>query len=90
MDKKVVRLPMVFIQQLNKFVEIFISIMRTGLIKKTQSGDRKHNLFSVTVHELGHALGVFHSNEKDCVMTRDVFRDRGDLGHLSFGGPTQV
>ena len=34
MDNKVARLLTVFIQELNKFVEIFISILRTRLIKK--------------------------------------------------------
>jgi len=83
MDNKVARLLTVFIQELNKFVQIFISIMRTGLIKNTVY-HRKHNLFSVTVHDLGHALGVIYCNKKYCVMTRDGFRERGALGHLNF------
>ena len=36
--------------------------------EKTKPGDGKYNLFSVAVHELGNALGIFHSNEKDSVM----------------------
>jgi len=36
--------------------------------QKTRSGYGKYNLFSVAFHELGHALGIFHSTEKDSVM----------------------
>ena len=36
--------------------------------EKTKPGDGKYNLFFVAVHELGNALGIFHSNEKDSVM----------------------
>jgi len=36
--------------------------------EKTKAGDGKYNLFSVAVHELGNALGIFHSNEKDSAM----------------------
>lgn len=35
--------------------------------QKTQAGDGKCNLFSSTL-ELGHALGIFQSKEKDSVM----------------------
>jgi len=36
--------------------------------QKTKSGDGKYNLFSVATHELGYALGIFHSKKKDSVM----------------------
>jgi len=36
---------------------------------KTKPGDGKYNIFSVALHELGHNFGIFHSNEKDSVMT---------------------
>ena len=32
--------------------------------QKTKPGDGKYNLFSGATHESGHALGIFHSNEK--------------------------
>jgi len=47
-------------------VETFTLTMSTD--QKTVLGDGKYNFFSVATHELGHALGVFHSNEKDSVM----------------------
>ena len=37
--------------------------------QKTVPGDRKYNLCSAASHELGYALGVYHFNEKDSVMT---------------------
>jgi len=37
--------------------------------KRIKPGNGKYNLFSVATHELGHALGIFHPNEKDSVMT---------------------
>jgi len=36
--------------------------------EKTVSGDGKYNLFSVATHELGHALGLYYSDESDLVM----------------------
>jgi len=37
--------------------------------QKTVSGDGKFNLFSVTVHDIGHCIGLFHNTEdKDSVM----------------------
>jgi len=37
--------------------------------KKTVPGDGKYSLFSVATHDLGHTLGILHSNERDSVMT---------------------
>ena len=36
--------------------------------QKTVSRDGKYNVFSAATHELGHALGIHHSYEKDSVM----------------------
>jgi len=37
--------------------------------QKTVSGDGKFNLFSVTVHEIGHCIGLFHNTkDKNSIM----------------------
>jgi len=33
--------------------------------EETKPGDGKYNFFSVTTHELGHRLGLCHSNQAD-------------------------
>ena len=50
------------------YLKTDVLLLASGHLK-TIPGGGKYNLFSVATHELGHALGLYHSNEKYSVLT---------------------
>jgi hypothetical protein len=68
----------------NTPIEIHIDQDETWYLKiDGNTPEEQVNLFSVLLHEIGHALGISHSNNQDSIMypynDNKIELDRGDI-----------